>query len=131
MEGIIITGIVFFFVYKVIEFSVLQNNRKHLINRMSQISPETFQSNINALNDAQNSKSNGNRFSSLRWGVLALSVGLGWFLGELMYWEAYNVGHHISRESMIIPPTAIFAGIALIVVYFIEKKDFKKTKSGE
>ena len=131
MEGIIITGIVFFFVYKIIEFSVLQNNRKHLINRMSQISPETFQSNINALNDAQNSKSNGNRFSSLRWGVLALSVGLGWFLGELMYWEACHVGHHISRESMIIPTTAIFAGIALIVVYFIEKKEFKSAKGSE
>ena len=95
---------------------------------MSQISPETFQSNINALNDAQNNTSNDNRFSSLRWGVLALSVGLGWFLGELMYWEAYNIGNHISRESMIIPPTAIFAGIALIVVYFIEKKEFKTKK---
>jgi len=90
---------------------------------MSQISPETFQSNINALNDAQNNTSNDNRFSSLRWGVLAFSVGLGWLLGEAVYQNG-----DMRHDSAIISITAIFAGIALIVVYFIEKKEFKTKK---
>ena len=126
MEGIVITGIVFYFVYKIIEFSTLQKNRKHFIDKMSQVSPETLQSNINLLNDTQGDLSKGNRFSSLRWGVLALGVGLGWFIGDIIH--LYS---HSSHDATIISTTAIFVGIALIVVYGIERKELKKTKSSD
>jgi hypothetical protein len=123
MNDILITGIVFFSIYKIIELSVMQRNRKHLIEKMSQISPEALESNINSLNVTLNDKSKGNRFSSLRWGALLFSVGLGWLVGEVIYHDA-NMDH----DSAVISTTAICAGIALIVVYFNERNAYKVKK---
>jgi len=130
MESIFIVGIVFFTIYKIIEIGALQKNRKHLIDRMIQFSPETFQSNINSLNSTLSEKTKNNRFASLRWGTLALGVGLGWILGEILYVSARNnVGYSMNHDSVLISSTAICTGIALIVVYFVERKALNESKN--
>jgi len=124
IAGILITGIVFLTVYKIVELGVTQKNRKHLIDKMSELSSEELQSNLSLLNVYPKEKARGNSFSTLRWGVLALSAGLGWFLGELTY--AFTPMHH---DSAVISFTAICAGIALIVVFFIERNTIQEEKN--
>jgi hypothetical protein len=127
-EEVLIVGIVFFSIYKVIELLVFQRSRKHLIDKMSQFSPEALQSNLSSFQVAMNEKNRGNGFSPLRWGTLALGVGLGWLIGEMVYLIQYNYAEYRSmgQESAIISTIAICAGISLIVVYFIERKALKK-----
>jgi hypothetical protein len=104
----------------------MQKNRKHLIEKMSQISPEALEANINSLNVTLNDKSKGNRFSSLRWGVLLFSIGLGWILGWVLI-TTCNIQWD-SIESAYVSTITLCAGVALIVVYFIERNAYKVKK---
>jgi len=132
MNAVFIVGIIFFTFYKIIELLVLHRGRKLMIDKMNQISPEGLQTNLNSLHAVQSSKVQGSQFSSLRWGAIAMGVGIGWLVGWLLniqiqyeYSEICNHHYSYSSASIIIATTALFAGIALIIVYFIERKAYK------
>jgi hypothetical protein len=133
MEQIIVTGIVFFFTYKIIELAILQRGRKQMLQKMSEISPEMFQKNMNSFNAFQNEGSKGNRFLMLRLGGLALGIGLGWLLGLPINEYMYDSGNYsrFDRDTAFIATTAICAGVALIIVYLIERKAYNEAKKGE
>jgi hypothetical protein len=94
---------------------------------MSQVSPEMLQSNINLLQTTQFNNFKGNQFFSLRFGAVAIGIGLGWILGlwlksymlEMKSW-GWN-----ERDSALVATTALCTGIALIIVYLIERKAVK------
>jgi hypothetical protein len=130
MSDVLIVGIVFFSIYKVIELFVLQRGRRQMIQKMSEISPEMFQKNMNSIHAFQNDGSKGNRFLSLRLGAVAMGIGLGWLLGlpvsEYMYHS--NDYTHFDLDTAFIATTALCTGIALIIVYLIEQKVHKAKK---
>ena len=129
MEGIFIVGIVFYTIYKVIELAVLQKERKLMISKMNEISPEMMQTNLGSLQAAQNNKIQNNPFLMLRLGALALGIGFGWILGLILIQP--NLGIEFGwgeKDSVFIATTAFCAGIALIVVYIIEQKAIKEAK---
>jgi hypothetical protein len=132
MEGIFISGIVFFFVYKIVELAVRQKERRLMVEKMTEISPEMLQTNINSMKSIQNDSLISIKFLPLRWGALVLGVGTGWLLGEIIYLILRNnVEYYMHYNSAIISLTAICAGVALIIVYLIERKLVKEAKSGE
>jgi hypothetical protein len=137
MEPIFVTGIVFFFVYKIVELSVRQKERRLMVEKMTEISPEMLQTNINSMKSVQNDSLIGRKFSSLRWGALLFGIGLGWIVGYGIYgalleefsnFENFWKYEH-SLESIFVATTALCAGIALIIVYFIERKAFKNNRN--
>jgi hypothetical protein len=133
MQDAIIVGIVFFSIYKIIELFVKQRERKLLIDKMSQVSPESLQSNINSLQTTSNSIFQRNQFLPLRLGAVAIGVGFGWMLGGLLYEvQKQNYSNQWQDfDSTIIATIALCAGIALIIVYFIERRAAKGSKKEE
>ena len=132
MEAVLIVGIVFYTIYKVIEIGVLQKERKLMISRMQAISPEMLQANLGSLQAAQSNKFRSNPFLMLRLGALALGIGFGWILGLILVQP--NLGIEFGwgeKDSVFIATTAFCAGIALIVVYIIEQKAIKEAKKEE
>jgi hypothetical protein len=76
----------------------------------------------------------GTQFSTLRWGALAIGVGIGWLLGWTMWMQVnYDMStgtyhHYVDFSSILFATTSLCAGIALIIVYFIERKAVKSKK---
>jgi hypothetical protein len=129
----VIVGIVFLSIYKIIELFVRLSERRQMINKMGQVTPEMLQSNINSLHAAEIKKFHGNQFLPLRLGAAAIGIGFGWILG---LWIRANMsvvqGYGYSDlDSVLIATTALCAGIALIIVYFIERKAVKGTKCSQ
>jgi len=133
MQDVLVVGIVFFSIYKIIELVVLQKERKFMVEKMTHISPELLQSNMGSMQTSQNSKFLRNPFIMLRLGACSLGVGIGWILGRLLYEVMKQSGADMRGEldSTILASVALFAGIALIVVYLIERKALKESKKGE
>ncbi len=61
-----------------------------------------------------------NPLSSLKWGLLAASVGLGLFVAEWLD-RAF-----IMRDSVYFATTLVFGGIGLVIFYFIANAKMKK-----
>ena len=138
MEPIFVTGIVFFFVYKIVELFVRQKERRLMLEKMTEIPPEMLQQNINSMKSIQNDSLMGRKFSTLRWGVLLLGVGFGWLLGWILYLSQTDYVSTLNgwdkdtfQSSVMISTTVLCAGIALIIVYFIERKAYKEAKKAE
>ena len=130
MQEVFIVGIVFFSIYKIIELFVKLSERKRMIEKMGQVSPEMLQSNLNSLQASQISNFKGNQFLSLRLGAVAIGIGLGWILGLMMKPNMYGISGYGYNDfdSATLATTALCAGIALIIVYFIERKAYKEAK---
>jgi hypothetical protein len=130
MESIFIVGIVFYTIYKVIEIAVLQKERRLMISRLNEVSPEMMQANLGSLQAAQNNKIRNNPFLMLRLGALALGIGFGWILGLILVQPNTGIVFNwdSERDSVFIATTAFCAGIALLIVYIIEQKAIKEAK---
>jgi hypothetical protein len=138
MESIFVTGIVFFFVYKIVELSVRQKERRLMVEKMTEISPEMLHQNISSMKSVQRDSLIGRKFSTLRLGALLFGVGFGWILGWILYLSQTDYVNTLGnwdkdhfQNSIMISTTAFCAGIALIVVYFIERKAYKEAKKAE
>jgi hypothetical protein len=65
-----------------------------------------------------------NPLSSLKWGLLAMFVGIGLIVAEMLD-RAYMM-----HDSVYFATTLIFGGIALIIFYWIANAKMKKEESG-
>ena len=131
MQEVFIVGIVFFSIYKIIELFVKLSEHKRMIEKMGQVSPEMLQSNLNSLQTSQINIFKGNQFLSLRLGAVAIGIGFGWILGLMMKSNMSGVrGYgYEDLDSVLIATTALCTGIALIIVYFVERKAYKEAKN--
>ena len=131
MKDVFIVGIVFFSIYKIIELFVKLSERKRMLEKMGQVSPEMLQSNLKSLQASQINNFKGNQFLSLRLGAVAIGIGLGWILGLMMKPNMYGISGYgyDDFDSVTVATTALCAGIALIIVYFVERKAYKEAKS--
>jgi len=126
MENVLTVGIVFFTIYKTIELFVRQKERRLMVEKMTQISPELLQSNISSLQAAPKSNFLSNQFLMLRLGAVAFGIGAGWLLGliiKLMCDLSWS-----DEGSVYVAGVSFCAGIALIIVYLIEQKAYKEAK---
>ena len=134
MENVLTVGIVFFAIYKTIELFVRQKERRLMIEKMSEISPEALQSNIASLQIAQKSGLAGYQFFSLRWAALLIGGSIGWPLGlivnSIMENNNLDMGYD-AYQLTFVASIAFCAGIALLIVYLIERKAYKDAKKGE
>jgi len=130
MQDVFIVGIVFFSIYKIIELFVKLSERKRMLEKMGQVSPEMLQSNLNSLQAAQINNFKGNQFLPLRLGAVAIGIGFGWILGLLMKANMYGISGYGYRDfdSVSVATTSLCTGIALIIVYFVERKAYKEAK---
>jgi len=62
-------------------------------------------------------------FSSLKWGMVLIALGLALFIGEIL--PEHN------QEEMTFGLMLLFAGIAFLIYYFLSKKIVAKTSAEE
>jgi hypothetical protein len=131
---VLVPGIVFYFVYKTIELFVRQKERRLMIEKASEISPEALQSNIASLQIVPKSGLAGYPFFSLRWAALLIGGSLGWPLGltvnSIMQNSNFDMGYD-AYQLTFVASIAFCAGIAMLIVYLIEWKAYKDAKKGE
>ncbi|MDR2971438.1 MAG: hypothetical protein LBU83_05865 [Bacteroidales bacterium] len=132
MQEVFIVGIVFFSIYKIIQLFVLQRERALMIKKMDQISTEMLQSNLSSLQSVQKSKFQSNQFSMLRLGVVGIAIGIGWILGNILNEIRVSLTNNSwGWDSTLFATIALCTGIALIIVYLIERKAVKEAKKME
>jgi len=134
MDAVLICGIVFYALYKIIELFVRQKERRLMVEKLGEISPEIMRTNVESLSSAQISGLKGNQFFTLRWAALLIGAGIGWFLGWILFSALKNYNFDMRYETYgltIAAAVAICAGIALLIVYLIERKAYKEVKKEE
>ncbi|MCL2245669.1 MAG: hypothetical protein FWC10_00940 [Lentimicrobiaceae bacterium] len=132
MEDALIVGIVFYTTYKLLELCLLHKERKLMFLKMNELSPEMMQSKLSSLQSVQKNKFQNNPFFMLRLGAVALSIGLGWIFASILYEVHRNLtGRYFDWDSACLATISFCVGIALIIVYLIERKAFKESKKRE
>jgi len=106
LTGIIIVGIIFGSIVGVIK--IISDNR--IKNRL--IDSGQIEDKLKNLSFATNVYYNP--ITAIKWGLVLLGIGIAFMLGQLFPWR-------ISEESTF-GLMLIFAGIALLIYYFIAKK---------
>ncbi|MCL2289818.1 MAG: hypothetical protein FWC34_03825 [Bacteroidetes bacterium] len=134
MDAVLICGIVFYALYKIIELFVRQKERRLMVEKLGEISPEVMRTNAELLGTVQMNGLKGNQFFTLRWAALLIGAGVGWFLGWVLFSVLKNQNLYVSYDTYsltLVASTAICAGIALLIVYLIERKAYKERKKEE
>jgi len=125
--GAIIVGIVFFAIYRVFELYVRRNERMAIIEKLGG-QMKLSDANVD-LSLPLFQQSNGSW--ALRISLLLIGVGIGLLVGffiEFMATNAIMNNDYNWRVQMIyFASVAIFGGLGLLVAYFIERKQSKKT----
>ncbi len=62
-------------------------------------------------------------FSSLKWGMVLIALGLALFIGEILPED--------NQEEMTFGLMLLFAGIAFLIYYFLTKRMITKTSAEE
>ncbi|MDR1089984.1 MAG: hypothetical protein LBL79_02820 [Prevotella sp.] len=128
---IFVLGIITLGIYKVFELFVRRNERISIIEKLSNVDPETLKHRINF--PVYKDESVGSW--SIRIGLLLIGVGLGVVIATVVDISTavptYVNGatRWISMRSVdVLYPScaAVFGGIGLVIAYFIEKKKDKK-----
>lgn len=128
---IFVMGIITLGIYKIFELFVRRNERISIIEKLSNVDPETLKHRINF--PVYKDESIGSW--SIRIGLLLIGVGLGVIIATIVdmstavpaYYKGQLVYESIRSVDVLYPScAAVFGGIGLVVAYFIEKKKDKK-----
>jgi hypothetical protein len=128
---IFIMGIITLGIYKIFELFVRRNERMSIIEKLSNIDPETSNHRFNF--PVYKDESIGSW--SIRIGLLLIGVGLGVIIAVVVDMTTAIPAYHQGRlvyESVrsvdVLYPScaAVFGGIGLVVAYFIERRKEKK-----
>ena len=132
LEGPLMAGIIFYFIYLSFELFVRRQERLKLIDKIEQsFTPKDFSFlKFSSLLPAFSKKS----FTSLRFGCLFTGIGLGLLVG--LFLSLYiNTGLNIGNSSWekdtfygvaYSSSVLLFGGLGLLVSYFIENKTTRK-----
>lgn len=128
---IFVMGIITLGIYKIFELFVRRNERISIIEKLSNIDPETLKHRINF--PVYKDESIGSW--SIRIGLLLIGVGLGVVIATIVdistaipsYYKGQLVYDSMRSVDVLYPScAAVFGGIGLVIAYFIEKKKDKK-----
>jgi len=127
----IITGIVFYFTYKVFDLFVRKNERRAILEKLGVVQNV----NLDALSmiNSQFSSMPKASFTGLRIGCLLAGIGLGLLVGLLISMMIRTSGLHLEHwdlrelNGIAYPASAmLFGGAGLLISYLIERKVTKK-----
>ncbi len=128
---IFVMGIITLGIYKIFELFVRRNERISIIEKLSNVDPETLKHRINF--PVYKDESIGSW--SIRIGLLLIGVGLGVIIATIVdistaipsYYKGQLVYDSMRSVDVLYPScAAVFGGIGLVIAYFIEKKKDKK-----
>ncbi|MDR1706604.1 MAG: DUF6249 domain-containing protein [Dysgonomonas sp.] len=128
---IFVMGIITLGIYKIFELFVRRNERISIIEKLSNVDPETLKHRINF--PVYKDESIGSW--SIRIGLLLIGVGLGVVIATIVdistaipsYYKGQLVYDSMRSVDVLYPScAAVFGGIGLVIAYFIEKKKDKK-----
>lgn len=131
LAPIMIMGFITLGVYKIFELFVRRNERISMIEKLSNIDPETLKSNFRF--PVYRDESLGSW--SIRIGLLLIGVGLGVIIATIVdistaiptYMNGKTVYVSMRSVDVLYPScAAVFGGIGLVVAYVIERKNEKK-----
>jgi len=130
LEGPLLAGIIFYFIYMVFELFARKEERMKLIEKIGQnFVPKDYSfPKFNSLLPVFSKKS----FTSLRLGCLFTGIGLGLLVGLFLclYIRVLNIGNSNWEETFYSvaygSSVLFFGGFGLLVSYFIENKSTKK-----
>lgn len=127
----IVLAVIGITIYKVLELYARRKERLNLIEKLAETNPNmTFDL----------SYKNGNRFSSLKIGLLLIGVGIGCLVGIIiqttctdslsLQFDKFDDGVRNNITQLVgtiyFASIATFGGIGLVTAYIIEKMDKKK-----
>lgn len=128
---IFIMGFITLGIYKIFELFVRRNERISIIEKLSNVDPETLKHRINF--PMYRDESVGSW--SIRIGLLLIGVGLGVIIATIVdmstalpvYDKGRMVYDSMDTVDVLYPScAAVFGGLGLVIAYFIEKKKDKK-----
>lgn len=131
LDAIFIMGIITLGIYKIFELFVRRNERISMIEKLSNINPETLKNNFNF--PVYRNESLGSW--SIRIGLLLIGVGLGVIIATIVdmstavptYMNGKTIYVSMRSVDVLYPScAAVFGGIGLVVAYVIERKNEKK-----
>ena len=121
MQGVIISAVIFYFVYRVLENLIHRKERLIIAQKIETLDPQkSGQMDLNKWFGA----AAPNRYAPLRWGLLltgaALGILLAFFIHQGLYPEMkwYSTG----AEMLYFGLTFLFAGIGLLISFMLERK---------
>lgn len=126
LTSVLVTAIVFYGIFKIIELFVRRGERMKLIDKITEL-PADRVADLNILRTTElpafATDVAGSRFLTLRWGCFAMGVGLGLILSTL---SDFQSGHWAARTTAQSGCVLLFGGLGLllafIVEYFLRKK---------
>lgn len=119
---ILITGIVFLVLYKVIYILATRKERILFVEKLDQLNGISADpASLQAIRSIIGSENGGNTFTALRWGAAAVGAGLGLLIGVLIcrsmgYERLYTDVPEIIMGSSFF----LFTGFALVVAFAVE-----------
>lgn len=122
----LVTGIVFFAIYKVFKLFVCRRERIMLIEKMENLSDKSIDLSGLSLDTGSSNSGFGGKYLSLRVGALLLGVGVGIFAGMMQCWHMNPDWIIDSRVQWGAPSiilggcTLLFGGLGLIVAFVVE-----------
>lgn len=121
MQGVIISAVIFYFVYRVLENLIHRKERLIIAQKIETLDPQkSGQMDLNKWFGA----AAPNKYAPLRWGLLltgaALGIILAFFIHQGLYPEMkwYSTG----AEMLYFGLTFLFAGIGLLISFMLERK---------
>ena len=121
MQGVIISAVIFYFVYRVLENLIHRKERLIIAQKIETLDPQkSGQMDLNKWFGA----AAPNKYAPLRWGLLltgaALGIILAFFIHQGLYPEMkwYSTG----AEMLYFGLTFLFAGIGLLISFVLERK---------
>ncbi|MGP1477035.1 MAG: DUF6249 domain-containing protein [Phocaeicola sp.] len=136
MNGIVVSlnlFIIFGTFYLIIELFARRGERKMLISKLSELSPEDAKKIETPYWGVRFGKAleSTKRNSVFRWGMAFLGIGLGLFIGFYLNYY-YDPEDYETRSVIYMACMCVFGGLALILSYFIERKlEMKETDKKE
>ena len=138
---VVVTFIIFSFIYMVFELFARRGERKMLIEKIVEIGKADVG---RYLNEYLGNTGMANIFrmrshGSIRGALLMLGIGLGvmagFFINYLLVGDAYLKSRHhwdVCKEEVVvviyIASVCIFGGLGMLIAYFIERKENGKLK---
>ena len=138
---VVVTFIVFSFIYMVFELFARRGERKMLIEKIVEIGKADVG---RYLNEYLGNTGMANIFrmrshGSIRGALLMLGIGIGvmagFFINYLLVGDAYLTSRHhwdVCNEEVVvvvyIASVCIFGGLGMLIAYFIERKENGKLK---
>ena len=138
---VVVTFIIFSFIYMVFELFARRGERKMLIEKIVEISKADVG---RYLNEYLGNTGMANIFrmrshGSIRGALLMLGIGIGvmagFFINYLLVGDAYLTSRHhwdVCNEEVVvvvyIASVCIFGGLGMLIAYFIERKENGKLK---